>query len=726
MGFTPSTVPGNERSVPVAVPSRIDMAELGRHIVRVFEVNAEHRRVSGIDDKLLASLRARKSEYSPAERAKIEEIGLSPDIYTPITDTKCRAAMAQIGEIFSSPGDKPWVLNATPIPEVPESVAKEAFVGILAGFMEVCELTGMIPSPEQVYAYAEARMDEVYRKQVEWATIRAERMEHKVHDQMTEGGWIDAFSAYCNYLCTYGTAVIRGPVPRVVLQPEMKETQVGTLKYSVAPKEVLCYEAVNPWDCYPSRGARKIGDGNICIRVRFMPDELWQFSQSVKKGKQDHGEWFVDTIDALLTKYPNGGVMIRGQPYDILRNALENDGVDITQKCDFEGIEFFGNVRGSVLLAMGVEKTQENDLIEDSRYYEVNAIEVDGHVVYCRIVNPCVGRPLSKGVFYDSVDSWWGDCIADKLKAVQKVTNSSLRNLVVNSAMTAGPQVWVKDVSRLADKSAGAMKQVPWKVWQFNLGQTGQTDVPIGILDLPSRIDELLRVFQWAKVQADEDSGIPAYTYGTNVSGGAGRTASGLAMLTEAANRGMKTVINATDRDVVRDIVGRTVRYNLVFGEDVSIKGDVEVNPSGVMGKILREQEIQKLGQLVNLLTNPVISQVTGPKALVAVLRQMFKANGVMNIDDILPSKEKIEELELIQEIKQLSEAVEAQQNGMGAIEGGGEQMEEAPPPGQGGTRQAQVAQRDIQQNPQAVAARGDPSMRSAPESQVAERRGAA
>ena len=167
----------------------------------------------------------------------------------------------------------------------------------------------------------------------------------------------------------------------------------------------------------------------------------------------------------------------------------------------------------------------------------------------------------------------------------------------------------------------------------------GQNDIPMGVMEIPSRVDEALKIFQWGKVQSDEDSGIPAYTYGTNVSGGAGRTASGLAMLTEAANRGMKAVINVTDRDVIRDIVMRTVRYNLVFDSDVSIKGDCEVNPSGVMGKILRQQEIQSLGQMANMMMQPMVFQNLGPKPLIAVLRKMFESNGMINIDDLFPSK---------------------------------------------------------------------------------------
>lgn len=721
MGDMPSkeSADNGASTVPIVeIPTQAGMSALARYINTVFVQNADHRRNSGIDDKLLRSLRACKSEYGPEEAKKLQEAGISEDMFTPITDTKRRAAHAQLNEIFNAPGDKPWVVKPTPMPTVPESVAREAFGEIISEFVEFCQQTGQIPPAEAVSAYAEARMDEVHRKEIEWSNIRAGRMELKVHDQMVEGGWIKAFGDYCNYIVTYGTALVKGPTPRVVLQRAVKETKVGTYKYVMEHKEILCYEAVSPWDCYPSKGSKSIDEGNICIRVRFTSDELSQFSKSATKAgvNNEKGEWLVDTVKALVEKYPNGGVSIQGQAYDILRQRLENDGTDANNKCINEGIEFFGNVKGSELMGLGIRKTQDGKAIDYDMFYEVDAISIENYVIYCKVIDPCVGRPLSKGVFYEAVDSWWGDSIADKLIPTQKTMNSALRNLVTNMAMTSGPEFWVKDVSRLVDKSSTSLAMKPWKVHQFQNGALGQTDIPMGVLEIPSKIREILEVFNWAKTQADEDSGIPAYTYGTNVSGGAGRTASGLAMLTEAANRGMKMVISITDRDVIRDVVKRTVSYNLVYDDDMSIKGDCEVNPAGVMGMILKEQESQRRKQMLSLMVNPIIYGLTGPKGLMAVLRPELQSLGIANVDDVLPSKERVQEIEDLQKLQQLQQAQmgESEINAQNA--GALEQSQ--------GMTQGQVAQRDVQQNPQEVASRGDPAMREP--SQVEERRGVA
>jgi hypothetical protein len=86
-----------------------------------------------------------------------------------------------------------------------------------------------------------------------------------------------------------------------------------------------------------------------------------------------------------------------------------------------------------------------------------------------------------------------------------------------------------------------------------------------------------------------------------------------------------------------------------------------------------------------------------------------------------------MEELEQLQQLQQLQQAIaagqQAQQAGMEGAEGQGSPQGVPPSPGVPMT-QADVAMRDVQQNPQAVAARGDPAMQAP--SQVAERRSVA
>lgn len=660
-----------ETSALGIIPSSDGMIRFASYIRKVFHDNATHREMSGIDQKLLNSMRASKGEYSPEQKAQYKAAGVPSDLYTPLTITKQRAALSQLSEIFTSPGDKPWTLSPSPLPEVPESVAKEEFQRIIATFLQIISVSGEVPTPDQMFRYAQSRMDEVYRKQQDWAKVRAERMEKKVHDQMIEGGWIDAFNTFSKYLVDYGTALIIGPIPRTMMRRRVKETKLGTYKYDLEPREVLCFEAVNPWDCYPSKGARNIKDGNICIRRRFSTNDLWRYASRKGKDAVDEGNWFKETVRALLNAYPEGGAKIDGQPYDLVRQILENDGPSDSNRCVMEGVEFFGDVRGSVLISSGICKKQDGSEIDPDEFYEVDAIEIAGYIVYCKVIDPCIGRPISKGVFYENAGSWWGDNIAERLDATQRTVNAALRNLINNMAMASGPMLYVKDMSRLTDKGPDSLKIKPWKVLKFNLGGYGQTDIPVGVLDFNSHMAELLKVFDWAKQQADDDSGIPAYTYGMNVTGGALRTSSGLTMMLSEANRVMKMIEIGIDVNVIRDCVRRTVDYNMVYDRDVSIKGDCEVNPAGVIGLILREAESARRKQMLQLALTPTMLQITGPKLPLEIAREEVKSLGIKNIDDAMPSKERIEEEEILQKLERLNQVQANAQEEVPPEEGG-------------------------------------------------------
>jgi hypothetical protein len=662
------------------VPDEPMFEALAVHVRHVFEENARHRRVSGIEDKLSKCLRLSKCEYTAAEKQLFAQKG-APEIFMPIADMKRRAAMAMFGEIFSNPGDKPWTLAPTPVPDVPEEVTQKAVAITMRDYMAYAQATGVAPDPQTAFFYAQDRMTELLNEEAEWAKIRALLMERHVHDGMIEGGWLEAFEAYRSYLCTYGTAVIKGPVPRIMLKKRAKRTKSGT-KYEMQEAVALTYEAVSPWDCFPSKGARKIDQGDFCIRVKFTPQDLNMFAKM--KGK----EWRRDNVIDILTRHPRGGVWI-DLAGENERRKMENSEPDLGDQCVLEAIEYYGEVRGSYLTELGFDRDADNRRIDDEEYYEVKAIVCDNMVVYCKITEPQIGRMVSKGVFYSVPDSWWGDSILEKCESTQKLCNAAVRDLVVNMAQSSGPQTVIKDISRLHPSCSTA--QSPWKVWLFQNSVMGQSDNPLHVFQPDSNIRELLMVFDWAMKQADNDTGIPAYTYGAATAGGAGRTSSGLAMLIENVNRGIKMVVTSTDADVVRTTVKRTADWLMLYGDDESIKGDTEVNPSGVMSLVFRENGSIRRRAFLQLLANPLVAQAVLPSGVAAIIREEARALDV-NPDDIVPSREKLKEMDDIAQVQrqlQLAQSIanaqaagnEAQQPQGTPVEGL-QQSEGQPPQG--------------------------------------------
>ncbi len=354
----------------------------------------------------------------------------------------------------------------------------------------------------------------------------------------------------------------------------------------------------------------------------------------------------------------HGGVHLDLDRYDQTRKYAEKSGVDDTNDCVFEGIRCFATVRGSELLEIGILKTREGKEVKLRDYYQVETIVVGGYVVYCRILDERIGRPISKGVFYELPNSWWGEAIAEKLAVTQNVMNNCIKALLMNMSAASGPMYWINDVSRLTDRGVDGLTMRPHKVWPFQSGVLGNSGAPMGVIQVPSNASELLGVFDKMKMQADDDSGIPAYTYGqASGAGAAMRSAQGLSIFTEAASRGMRMIIMTTDRLVIRDVVKKTANYVLLYDDDMDIKGDCEVVPTGIMGKILKAQQDQERIQLLGLvINNQTLTSICGIKGIMALLRPSIVDLNI-NADDVLPSAERVEELEVLQRIMQIAQA---------------------------------------------------------------------
>jgi len=668
------TVEIPEDAKATAVATTFPMTKLAAFVMETWRAAVDHRRNSGVDDRLRDALLAQTCQYTAEQKEKMRSAGISEKIYSPITNTKVRAAKAMLQDIFQSTGEWPFTLSATPDPDVPEEVTEEAFASVsfdIDKLYRSLSVIGVNEIPKSV-EYLLNRMieksvrnryDEIFRHKEEFARIRSKRMERKVQDIMSEGGWVKAFNEYVDNICTYGTGLILGPIPRVMpVNKCRKSKKRGARLYERTYRTIPTFEAVNPMDCYPAPEAKDVDDGPLCIRVKYTANELWQYVTKTEKRNGDKADgWMPQTVRTLLDRYPKGGCKIDADPYDPIRRMLEKNGTDDPKDCTIEGIRCFASVRGSDLIDFGVTRKRNGDYLKFADFYQVEVIVMGGFVVYCRIIDDRLGRPIVKGVFYELTGSWWGECIADKLQLVQSVMNNSIKALMTNMAAASGPMYWMNDVSRFLDKDGTGLKVRPHKFWPFQSSLMGNSGAPMGVITVPSNASELLAVWEKMKVQADDDSGIPAYTYGqSSGNSGAMRTAQGLAIFTEAASRGMKMVIGTTDRLVTREIVKKTANYVLLYDDDMELKGDVEVNPSGVMGKILKAQQDQQRIQVMNIvLGSPTLTQMIGAKGVMALFRPSVEDVNI-NPDDVVPSPERIRELEMIDNIKQLFQLQQA------------------------------------------------------------------
>lgn len=632
---------------------------LARFVNGVFQTNEQYAVRQGYHDQMRESWRVCRSEYSPAEKRKLAMLGIPDDVSEPVVELRKNIALSQMKEILSTSGHLPVKFSSTSHPDVPSYVTEERLKQILDEMTQVIVATGQMPTPEMAAQFGRNRMAEILNTEREHANDEIALLERRVRDDFEEAEFIRDFNQGLEYLAIYGTALWEGPVPCVRWKNDWKED--GKIRRVAKPG--VAFRAINPLDVYPSPDQTGVEDGAICIKVRFAPHDLWLNATEVGGDDAETGVWFKDTVADLLAKYPTGGVRLSWQDGDEKNREMRGQSTWCADaSCMMEGISYYGQVKGNLLLRMGIVKTHDKKTVDPEDFYEVNAIVIDDYCVYCRIINPCMGRPLSKAQFYENADNFFGNSIAQRLISYQRVMNGCLQSLIVNMNMTGAPMGWISDASRLLDKSPTRFQFLGGKIFAFKASTAGvalQSGPPMGVLRVDSRVSEILNVMNMAIKRIDDVSEIPSYTYGQNVTGGAGRTFSGLAMLTEASNRSTKMRIDHLSINCINRMAKMDAYRLMIYDDKIGYTGDVEVVPTGVMGLVLKQQEMQKVLQLMQMVANnQFLVQTVGAHGLMELFRQVLETYDIANIDKIIPSKGS---LDLQEYVSRLQSAANAQ-----------------------------------------------------------------
>ena len=135
-------------------------------------------------------------------------------------------------------------------------------------------------------------------------------------------------------------------------------------------------------------------------------------------------------------------------------------------------------------------------------------------------------------------------------------------------------------------------------------------------------------------------------------------TYSGLAMLTEASNREMKVRIERLSQNCINRMVKMDAYRLMIYDDSIGYTGDVEVIPTGVMGLILKQQEMQKVLQLMQMVANnQFLVQTVGARGIMELFRQVLETYDISNIDKIIPSKGALDLQDYVARLQQAANA---------------------------------------------------------------------
>lgn len=588
-----------------------------------------------IEQRMLKGVRQRRGEYDPEVEAEIRKTGGS-NIYMMLTSNKCRAASSWLRDtLLGARDEKPWTIDPTTLPDISPEDLQEITQKATQEAMAIEQALGMqVTTPAQMEEIVERIKDKIRVEIQDEARSDCDRMELKMEDQMQEGNFPDAFSAFIDDLTTFPAAILKGPVVRK--KPRMKWTQDAQGNYTPEVKDdlVLEWERVDPFMIYPAPHASKIDDGYIIERHRMTRAQLTELI-----GVEGYSE---GAIRAVLEDYGHGGL------HEWLRidtqkaQAEGKNTLAIQQNTDalIDSLQFWGSVQGRHLVEWGMSKDEIPDLDKE---YNCEVWLIGRWIIKATLnYDPFGRKPYYKTSYEEIPGVFWGNGVADLIRDTQIMCNAAARALANNMGMASGPQA-VVNIDRLPP-GEDVTELYPWKIHTVVSDPYGNTAPAIDFFQPDTRAAELMGIYEKFAVLADEYSGVPRYMTGDAAAGGAGRTASGMSMLMNNAGKSIKQVIANIDQYVLSKSLERLYYYNMKYSDDEELKGDVQIRVRGANALVVKEQAQVRINEFMNMITqNPIYAQIIGDEGIINMLREVAKGLD-MDISKILPSNEEIRE----------------------------------------------------------------------------------
>src|SRR6185503_1234790 len=429
------------------------------------------------------------------------------------------------------------------------------------------------------------------------ATGQARVSEDKVEEILREGGWYHALAEFIVDLPIFPFVVLKGPVVKVL--PEVVWPPGGG-QPKIEQKPRLTWARVSPFDIWFTPGVASIENAQVIEKQRITRGEL---NDLLDLPGYDH-----DAIRQILQQYGRGGLNDSWDTTDAERSVLENRENPAWNRSQLiTMMEFHGNVQGQILQDYGLA------VPDDLRDYNVQCWVIGSYVIKCHLnPSPRQRHPYFITSFEKVPGTPVGNGLTDLLHDMQESSNATLRALINNLSIASGPQVVIDDDAISPDDDSENL--YPWKRWHTRNDPLGKkTNKPIEFFQPQSYADQLMTLFKGFVEIADDVSAIPKYV-GGGASGGAGRTASGLAMLMGNASKILQTVAANIDRDVIEQ--GLQQLMDLVLLTDTSgiLTGEEKLSVQGVTVAIQRETIRQRQLEFLSATANPLDSKITGIK----------------------------------------------------------------------------------------------------------------
>ena len=600
--------------------------ELAGYVRAQFEIFRNHRNTNaGWSNRMLAALRTFNGQYDPTKLVEISKWGGS-QVYARLIAQKCRAASSLLRDIYLGE-DMPWALDPPEQPDVPADIEAQIDQLIKMEAQKVQQMGMPPPTPEDLWTRREALLESAQEAAKKKAVKQTRYAQDKIQDMLKEGGFYHALAEFIVDLPIFPFACLKGPVVKVI--PEVVWAPNGgppTVKQT--PK--LTWNRVSPFDLWWTPGVADIANANTIEKLRLTRAELNDLLDLPGYNTQE--------IRAVLDEYGRGGLYDNWDTTDAERSVLESrENPAWNRSAMISMMEFNGNVQGRLLQDYGLAVQDE------LRDYHVQIWVIGSHVIKAHLSpSPRQRHPYFITSFEKVPGTPLGNGLTDLLADLQEAANATLRALINNLSISSGPQVVIND-DMLAPEENGE-DLYPWKRWHVRNDPVGNNaKQPISFFMPANNAQALIQCLQEFTSIADDVSAIPKYV-GGQAGSGAGRTASGLAMLMGNASKILQTVSANIDRDVMEESLQQLMDMLLLTDTSGMLTGDERVSVTGVAVAIQRETLRQRQIEFLTATNNPVDMKIMGIPGRAAVLRAVSSTIGIQG-EQIVPPDAQIEKM---------------------------------------------------------------------------------
>jgi hypothetical protein len=488
-------------------------------------------------------------------------------IFSGMARSKANTAYARIAEPMFWGADKHWGIKPTPIPEGKQ---------------------GEIP--------------DIKLLQEEYA-LKASAMEKEMADQLLEMGYDGKLKSCIKEATVIGTGAIKGVVPGIKKAQRWKPDPFGSWDMQT---EEIPYPSmgniVSIFDLYPDPYALSQEDMTGCYERHVM--NRGQFEQL-----QDDEQFDKQKIRDILTQQPDGNHAARYNEIDrrMIAKVLDTSGSTAGR---FDVLEYWGQVSGKLLKAVGVDEW--DGVLEETEVYFCCVWVCAGKTLLARIA-PQKRQKIPYHFFrYETVPhQFWGIGPIGMVRLSSlAMQNAAIRALCDDLTLNVLPMKEI-NINMLKDGTDPASIG-PGHVW---IKDKGDPDAPaIRFYSPDSKANAILPILDVSRRAMDEEANQPSYTQGMQIKG-ANETASGTSMLMGAADVVRKTTISNLE-DAIKPLITSLYDWNMQWNPREDIKGDMEIDVSGITALVSKEVQSQRLTQFLAQTANPIDAQMVDRRYL--------------------------------------------------------------------------------------------------------------